>query len=153
MQVHRVSWAPFSAWPCIFCLPATATTDTSSMSTRNQGTHGTMRHKQMPCHDVCNVPVPPPPLPPPAQHTLVPSAMAVDSTTCHKQMSRCNMCNVPVPLPPPLPPAQHALAPSAMTVDSLPPAPPTTALEGMTTTDMEVKTALCNSVAVELTYQ
>jgi hypothetical protein len=40
-----------------------------------------------------------------------------------------------------------------MAVDSLPPAPPATALEGTTMTDMEVETALRDSAAMELTYQ
>jgi hypothetical protein len=151
MQVHGASWAPFSAWPCIFCSPAATTADVPSMSTRNQGTHGTMRHKQMPHRDVCNVPAP---LPPPAQHALAPSAMAVNLTMRRKQTSRRDICNVPAALPPPpLPPARHTSAPSAMAVDSPLPAPPATALEGTMTTDTEVETVLRDSAAVELTYQ
>jgi hypothetical protein len=71
---------------------------------------------------------------------------------CHKQTSHHDMCNVPALLLPP-PPAQHASAPSPMAVDSPLPAAPATALEGMTTTDMEVETMLCDFMAVELTYQ
>jgi hypothetical protein len=74
---------------------------------------------------------------------------STQGTACHKQTSHHDVCNAPTLLHP----AQHALMPSAMTVDSLPPAPPTTALEGTTMTDMEVKTMLHDLAAMKSTYQ
>jgi uncharacterized protein YbdZ (MbtH family) len=87
IHCHRMGshTSSFSVWPHIFSLPAAATADAPSMSTRNQGTQGTMHCKQTSCCNVCNASVPALPLPP-ARHTLMPSAMAVD-------------------LPPPAPPA------------------------------------------------